>query len=302
MEVGSPPWRALPRLVFVSLMAAGILPAAAAIDFVHVDGFEDLPDCSTPLACPLPAAGKSCISGQLTSAETRAPLRAFFNQGSTCGAGAIGGPCDLRVTPYDSLDFVQNPAAASPLAFTERIVDGCGRFRINGLTPPAFGFVALVVDDADAAAENNFHAPSATPRALGANVRVDNVEVIAARNDSVAAWTQTAGAPFGASSFVDVGAVLVQFSAAGVPRAGVAVTLNGNPAANKDYYFSDAVPTERTTVDAALTATGPNGSALVVDSGLVSFSGFGGEPPACTWPSANAATVPGVLYYIRIDC
>ena len=180
---------------------------------------------------------------------------------------------------------------------------GCGRFRLAGITPPAFGFVAIVTDDADPAVESNFHAPAATPRALGANVRIDNLEVIAARNDTIAHWTQTAGSPFGASGFLEQGTILAQFNVAGSPRPGVTLTLNGNTSVNNDYYFSDLAPPERHTVDAALTNTGPNGAALVVGGGgFVGCSGTGAEPPACTWPTMQAAAIPGVLTYIQFDC
>ncbi len=275
---------------------------AAAGEFIYVDGFESAPDCSAVLACPIPAAGKSCISGQLTAAGSGVPLRAFLKAQQVCGDGAIGGPCDLKLTLYDALDFAGNPSGATPLPSDEKIIDGCGRFRITGITPPALGIVAIVADDADPALESDLHTPAEALHALGANVRVDGINVVAARNDTVDLWTQSAGSPFGASSFVDVGAVLLQFSVGATPRAGVTVTLNGSSVASKDYYFSDTAPAERVHVDAALTATGVNGAALIANGGLVNYSGTGGEPMGCTWPSVLAASIPGVLVFVEIGC
>ncbi len=275
---------------------------AAAGEFIYVDGFESAPDCSAVLACPIPAAGKSCISGQLTSAGSGAPLRAFIEAQQACGDGAIGGPCDLKLTLVDALDFASNPTGSTPLASDAKMVDGCGRFRITGITPPTLGYVAIVVDDADPALESDLHTPAQALQALSANARVDGINVVAARNDTVDLWTQTAGSPFGASSFVDVGVVLLQFSVGATPRAGVTVTLNGSSAPSKDYYFSDAAPAERVHVDVSLMATGTNGAALVANGGLVNYSGAGGEPSGCTWPSVLASSIPGVLVFVEIGC
>jgi len=274
----------------------------SSIDYIHLDGFEPGADCSAELPCPTPSAGKSCLSGRLVTAASGTPVRAFLNAQAACGAGAVGGPCDLSLTAYDATAFAQNPLAAPPLASTEKLVDGCGRFRIANFDPPLFGFVAVLVDDADPAPESDRHAPTATPRALAANAKLDGARVLVTRTETVAGWTQTAGNPFGANGFVAEGSVLLQFRAAGTPRAGVAVTANGSAVSTKDYYFSDVGPADRVTVDASLATTGANGAVLVVNSGFVSYSGFGGEPMGCTWPASMTSSIPGVLVYVEIDC
>lgn len=290
-------WLAAP--IFVAPIASSV---AATIDYIYVDGFEPGADCSAVLACPVPVAGKACISGQLTAAGSAAPLRAFYNAGLACGDGAIGGPCDLSLTLHDAAEFASNPGGSAPLASAAPSVDGCGRFRVDSITPSVSGQVVVVTDDADPAPENNLHAPAATPHALVANAHIDGVNVIAARNDTIAQWTLSAGSPFGANSFLDEGTVLLQFSAGASPRAGVTVTLNGSPAATKDYYFSDAAP-ERFHIDAALAATGANGAALVANGGGFStYSGAGAEPMGCTWPQVLAPSIVGVLLFLEIGC
>jgi hypothetical protein len=289
-------WLAAP--IVIAPIASSV---AATIDYIYVDGFEPGADCSAALACPAPAAGKSCISGQLTAAGSAAPLRAFYNAGLACGSGAIGGPCDLSLTVHDAVEFASNPGTSPPLASAAPSVDGCGRFRVDVITPPVSGRVVVVTDDLDPAPENNLHAPAATLRSLGANAQVDGVNVISARNDTNALWTQSAGSPFGENTFVDVGVILLQFSAGASPRAGVTVTLNGSTASSKDYYFSDAAP-ERIHVDGALAATGANGAALVVNNGFASYSGTGAEPMGCTWPQLLATSIIGVLLFVEIGC
>ena len=301
MKLRPAPFRLTLGIMLVTMIVTSSQRVAAG-EYIYADGFEPAVDCSAVLACPIPAAGKSCISGQLTSAGSGAPLRAFIKAQQACGDGAIGGPCDLKLTLYDALDFASNPGGSTPLTSVEKLIDGCGRFRINGITPPAFGTVAIVADDADPALESDLHAPAATLHVLGTNERVDHVNVVAARNDTVDLWTESAGSPFGASSFVDVGTVLLQFSVGATPRTGVTVTLNASVAASKDYYFSDTAPTGRVHIDAALTATGADGAALLADGGLLSYSGTGGEPLGCTWPLVTAASIPGVLVFVPIGC
>jgi hypothetical protein len=286
----------------LGMLVVTFSPCAVAVDYIYLDGFEAAVDCSAVLTCPVQPAGKSCIAGQLTSARSGAPLRAFINGQQACGGGAIGGPCDLNLTVFDALEFAGNPAGSTPLTGTEKTVDGCGRFRVAGITPPASGFAAIVADDADPGLESDLHPPAAVMHALGANAQVDGVNVVAATHDTVDFWTQSAGSPFGASSFVDVGVVLLQFSAGATPRAGVTVTLNASSVPTKDYYFSDAAPSARVHVDATLTATGADGAALVANGGSANYSGAGAEPQGCTWPSPLAMSVPGVLVFVPIDC
>jgi hypothetical protein len=226
----------------------------------------------------------------------------LFRAGLTCSEGAIGGPCDLYVQAYDALQFAANPASATPLATSQTTVDGCGRFRLVDLQPPAGGFVAIATDDADAAPENNIHATTATFHPLGANVKLDDLSALATRNDTATQWTVSAGSPFGASSFADVGVILLYFTAGGLPREGVTVVQNGSTVPANDYYFSDASPLLRLNIDSAQSSTGPDGSALFVNGALTNYSGAGAEPLGCTWPSRPAATIPGVVVFVEVGC
>lgn len=278
--------------------AVCVMRPALADDYVFVDSFESR-DCSAALTCPVPASGKTCISGQLVDAGTTAPLRARFNLGLTCGGGAVGGPCDLTVAAHDAVAFVANPSTSTPLPSIETTIDGCGRFRFASLQMPNSGFVAIAVDDAPG---NDTYAMSATTVHPAANQRFDGVDVIALQHATDSAWTTSAGAPFGTSTFADVGSILLTFSIGGVPTTGVSVIRNGTPIAASDYYFSDSSP-QRLSIDSAASATGANGSALVASATtFATYSGSGGESSGCNWPSLMMSSAAGVVIFAEFVC
>ena len=233
-------------------------------------------------------------SGVAVQALSRADL--------ACGSGAVGGPCDLSLKVHDAVAFASNPAGSTPLVSGASTVDGCGRFRIVDITPPGSGIAAIVSDDANPAPENDLHPPSATFRSLGSNAKIDDVDVLSSRGDTVTQWTQSAGSPFGANSFADVGTILLYFRANGVARGGVTVVQNGNTVPANDYYFSDVSLLQRLNVDSAQMGTGLNGSALFVNGPIGNYSGAGAEPLGCTWPTKVAASIAGVVLFVEIDC
>lgn len=125
------------KLTFVAFAFCLPLATAGDTDYVYVDGFEALVDCSAELSCPVPTTGKACVSGRINDAGSGLPLRALLNAELQCGSGAIGGPCALSVTAHDATAFANNPLGSAPLSSNESLVDGCGRFRFSNLTPPS---------------------------------------------------------------------------------------------------------------------------------------------------------------------
>lgn len=90
---------------------------------------------------------------------------------------------------------------------------------------------------------------------------------------------------------------MIIFSHRGEPVAGVSLTLEDEPMGleirpDDDFYFSDADPATRTTVAPLLTATGVNGSGLLVGQTTVfgSVSYIGGLPPGCEWSSMSSGS------------
>jgi hypothetical protein len=286
---------------FLLASPAAIAGPAAVVDYVHVDGFEAPVDCTQDLACSAPASGRVCLAGRISEAGTSRPMQAFRNAERPCADGAIGGACDLRLRTYDAIELASNPSGAPELS-ASIYVDGCARFRITDQMTPALGFLAVVADDASSLPEHDFHVPSVLFRPVSANAQIEDQELVVARRDTVAGWTQSAGAPFGADSFADVGVILFRFRASAVPAPGVTVQRDGSTQAALDWYFTDAGTSARSQVSGVAMATGPNGSALITGGSLSTYSGTGGEPGGCTWPSVNAAAIPGYVVFVPFEC
>jgi hypothetical protein len=111
-----------------------------------------------------------------------------------------------------------------------------------------------------------------------------------------AAWTSTAGDPFDGASFAEKGVIAGIFLLEGVPVEGMVLKRDPDgvvPA--DDFYFSDANPLTRTTVDPLQDATGPNGTALMVNSGAVYHLAQGYVPDHCYWGAELAKSLPGAV-------
>jgi hypothetical protein len=270
-------------------LASSSTRAVTSDDYIFIDSFESK-DCSQPLTCSSPQAGKSCIAGQLSDVATTEPLHAVFNIGLACGQGAIGGPCDLRLGAHDALQYAADPAGSTPLTSGSTVVDGCGRFRLSDLTAPTSGFVAIVADDAPG---SDGHVPAAVLRALGANQQLGGINAAVAKSNTVTSWSLMGGTDF------SNGAILLSYSTGGIPTAGVTVFHSGS--AGVVRYFSDA-DSQRITVSTSATSTGTNGSALVANAPLQTFSGIGGESNGCAWTTANLATIQGVIVFAELAC
>jgi hypothetical protein len=194
---------------------------------------------------------------------------------------------------YDALMFAGNPTGTQPLQPERLTVNTCGRFIAENLPAPPLGFLAIAVDDHHEVAPPDEYVLSAVALPTIAGLREDDLMLYAVRRSTDDLWTLTAGSPFGASTFVYRGALLPIFRHRGAPAAGVD--------ARADYYFSDLDPYERTTIDSAQESTGPNGSALVVDSGLASQPDIP-APEGCWWRDQPLAdTIPGVYFVERRD-
>ncbi len=248
------------------------------------------------LLCPQPEPGKMTVCGTLRDAETNEPIALSDDpQGELCDSAAQGGPCALELTFYDALEFSQNPDGAHPLPYDKLTVNDCGEFAAENLPVPALGYLGLGIDDATGAGDEHVLSGVATGAQPGE--RIDGMNAFAVRRTTDAGWTETAGRPFGGSSFSEKGAVLlIYLGCDGLPVEGVRATANGSVVPDDDFYFSDTEIRQRSTVDPALTATGPNGAVLVVDTPLVDHGGSGSEAEACHWPDELAKAIPGVVF------
>ncbi|MBL8627389.1 MAG: hypothetical protein JNK64_39265 [Myxococcales bacterium] len=210
--------------------------------------------------------------------------------GSACDPAqpTATGPCAVRLTAYDVIDYLQAPTGAIPLAGATTTIDTCGRFVVTDATPPPFGFAALVVDDAPAATDARVPTVVALPTTSG--VPAPPAPAYSLQRVSEQAWSTTAGLTTG---FAARGAVMLTFRYHGQPVAGVQARRASNTIPDDDYYFSDATAA-RTAIAPAQAATGASGAALVINVATPQdYDGVGMAPPGCAWSHALAAAPAG---------
>jgi hypothetical protein len=263
------------------------------VDAAPISPGDALLDCAIPLPCPASDAGKATLCGRLYDTESDLVVEASNPTRLPCSATTAAGPCSLRVRYFDAIDFSTDPNGAQPLVPAESVVDDCGRFRAQNLPRAMLGFISIAVDDA----------PTTTPAVPHrlTNVTYANVEATgetemrayATRASTDDGWTQTAG--LGGMTFAQRGVLLKVFLDHGVPVAGVGVTRNGSSVPDDDFYFSDTGVT-RGTVAPAQSATGADGSALLINApSPTDHSGTGAEPSGCQWPTNLGVATPGVV-------
>jgi hypothetical protein len=239
-------------------------------------------DCNAPLTCPAASPNRVSVCGRVLDVATENAVL----------------PSQVAITAYDALEYAGDPNNAQPLDYESLSYDECARFRLVNVERPALGFIALSTDDpADSGMDTYAMAAVAFPVGSAETRTRERLYAINRTTDSL--WTSQAGLTGG--SFVTRGAVLAVFLGEdGQPVSGVTVTEGGATEPANDYYFANANPWARTTVDSAMDATGANGSVLKLESPLVEHSGQGGCEGA--WDSALAASIPGVLFVAIRHC
>jgi hypothetical protein len=251
--------------------------------------------CTPELQCPTPAANKLTLCGRLFDTETDEPIRAVGATGVACDPAAptADGPCSLKLQFFDALLFQQSPTTTPPLAAASVTVDDCGRYVARDVTATSFGFVGAATDDASGVADTRLLTGVATADNLAVPAR--NFRVYATRKTTDLLWTPPAMLG-GTDTFASLGVLVMIFRHAGVPVAGVTIQQNGSAVPASDYYFTDAGKA-RTLLDRTRDVTGANGTGLFINANApVPFTGTGAEPAGCRWPTALAATIPGVVF------
>ncbi|MEM9487967.1 MAG: hypothetical protein AAGC55_02420 [Myxococcota bacterium] len=256
--------------------------------------------CATPLVCPTPDPGEVSICGQIFDLETKTPITTDSDSTDVCSDPGAGGPCALFLAVFDAFAFANNPS--SPPLEAEVTVDECGRFRAVGIEAPTMGAIGIGGDDLPDSGNDIYTLSAAAALVVGGQT-INGLRVFLARNETDAAWTESAGRPavLGGLTFGQKGSYVPLYSYGAQPIAGVSVTasdLGGTPMPTEranTFYFADQGDS-LTTVDTALETTGPNGAGLLVNSPLGSHSGSGSEISDCTWPIRAGAAPPGVIF------
>ena len=247
-------------------------------------------------ACPTPAAGKQTICGQLFDVQTDAPFQSS-TACTQCAAATPTGPCSLSIRAFDAIAFANNPATAQPLATGPIYIDECGRYVVPDITLPGGPFIGLGIDDADGAKAG----PVGTTNTVGVatpalvNSTTKDFEAFVATKATTDMW-EASGAPPLAN-----GLYMMIFHSArtgNALQAGVTVTRNQSTISADDFYFQ-AGDTGHTTVDAAASVTGMNGTALVINGLQVTdlySAQVGPLPPECRWESHAGKTLANILF------
>jgi len=257
--------------------------------------------CSARLACPAPTDGTQAICGQIFDFESGQAFAQTGATGTACNAAAptATGPCSLGIHAFDAVAFVGNPTGTLPLTTTSVYLDDCGRYRLEGIAQPSGPFIALAIDDAapsamGAAGTTN---PVGIATAKLPNTATRDLDGYVVKGATAAGW----GTPPLASGIY---AVVYHARRTG-PDLAAGVTFTFGPSGAtpptmvskaRTFYFG-AAATTRTTVDAAASATGTTGSALVSGANLgEQYSGAGGIPATCAWEIHAGAAIPGVVF------
>jgi hypothetical protein len=206
----------------------------------------------------------------------------------------------VRLFAVNALGYASNPQDPEQSYLSDLVVDACGRFHAGiGVVPPATSFVGVVVDDPVGAGD----AWVTTGVALSVAASTTHAGVVgfATPVETLAVWDAASGL---ADSLTEDGAVLQIFVDAasplaplpGTPVAGVQSLVAGTLSDPDDtFYFGDTVATERLQLVPAATATGKNGSALLIRTELTMHGGTGAEPPGHAWPARLADSIPGAI-------
>ena len=242
-------------------------------DFGVAIEVDDTPACDPALPCPASSAGFASVCGRIFDTET----------GARVGAASAE---VYSVKIFDPLAFRADPTTPPLVAGPP---DACGRFAFTDVPVPATGLLSAAVTAGTAPTEPVISTAVAVPAAAGAVV--DGVRAFSTRATTEQAWAVSAGLAPG--SIAQTGAYLAVFLAGGLPVAGVTMLAAGAPSPASDFYFSDASPLSRRTVDPLLDVTGANGAALFLDGPLTQYSGAG--PAGCSFPALVGGSSPGII-------
>lgn len=281
------------RPPFVDQDASVVFPTPDAWQEPDADPFMDTA-CAPALPCPSATINRVSVCGRLYDVETDAQIRSVTMSAGTCGDGTTsGGACDLQLRFHDALEFAGGPDTAAPLVVEEFRLDDCGRFTARNIRLPTSGFLTIAVEDRQGAPDLRRLTAETFP--VMAQQVMTRARAYSIRRSTDEAWTATAG--LGGATLVDRGVLWKLFLYGNTPVAGAQIFgADSVVRPDDDYYFSDTAAFTRLTIAPSQNATGVNGSALMINSGLVEHSGDGGERPMCWWSSQLAASIPGVLF------
>jgi hypothetical protein len=250
--------------------------------------------CTGSLACPSPTGTNITLCGQLFDLETTEKLEAGGvgnGTGTRCEGNETSGPCALGMQFYDAIGFVMDPQNAEPLTVGLLYMDDCGRFRAENIPFPDSTFLGVGIDDIT----GDEVALSGVALAPVQGSTIQGFQAFVMSQETNADWTAQLG--LSGETLEEAGAYVTIFRIGEDPVAGVQFTnATGGTYPNDDFYFSDTDPELRTMISDTQTETGANGTSILLNrTGLAQYTGMGGIPDSCSFPTAMGAVIPHVI-------
>jgi hypothetical protein len=246
--------------------------------------------CDTPIACPVGAAGKMTICGQMFQIEDDNRLAAASPTFKQCpAAGAATGPCALELSAVNAQGQAVLPNAGV-------VIDDCGRFRVSDIDYGTAAYIALIMDDRGTRGPSGTTVTSVGVVLAAAGASFPKLDLFTAKATTISTWATSIDEPM----LLQGGIYLDIFrpsKTANTLAPGVTITRSGVPIPNDDYYWPANDLTRAGGLDPSptVTVTGKNGSGISLRATLGPHGGSGGIPDTCAWDPIPGGNVPFTL-------
>jgi hypothetical protein len=262
--------------------------------------------CSADIPCPNPASGKQTVCGQIYNFKDNTKFQGAAT-GAVCAGTETTGPCALQILAYDAINFAGDPMTP-PQMVGKVVIDDCGRYAVEDITPPGTAFLALGFDDrGQPLGPSGVTVTAGVALPTAADTKTPGFEAFVLDQSVIGTWTASGGPPFAMGIYASVfrqHACDVSGSCTNDPSAlqsGAQITKNSAVNMANDYYFKASDGMTRQNLDPAVTATSANGTGLLTNAMVMeglAYSGTGGitDTTNCQWENHAAANVPGLLF------
>jgi hypothetical protein len=266
--------------------------------------------CNSDIPCPNPSSGKQTICGQIYNFEDNTKFQGAAT-GAACAGTETTGPCALQIVAYDAVAFAHNstmmpPVATTPQAVGKVVIDDCGRYAVEDITPPGTPFLALGFDDrGQPLGPTGVTVTTGVALPSAADTKTQKFEAFVLDQSVIGTWTASGGPSFANGIYASVfrahtcdDGTCIGDSFAN--QSGVQITKSSVVNGANDFYFLAADGMTRQHVD-AVNSTSANGTGLLINASVddsLAYSGTMGitDTTNCQWESHAAANVPGLLF------
>jgi len=261
--------------------------------------------CSAPIPCPNPSSGKQTICGQIYNFEDGTPFKGAAT-GAACAGTETAGPCALQILAFDAVNFAHAPTMTNPQAVGKVVIDDCGRYAVEDITPPGNAFIALGFDDRGPLGPTGVTVTTGVAMPTSPDTKTQGFEAFVLDQSVIGSWTASGGPPFANGIYAGVfrahtcdGGTCIGDSFANQMNAQMTKSTVVIPA--NDFYFKTSDGMTRENVDNNMNATSANGTALYINASVddsLAYSGTGSivDTVNCQWEPHAAANVPGLLF------